>query len=353
MKDDEDNNTEDEKKKKLIKESRTEETNRADSSVRKLKRPLNDNILESQGIIIGKTLGKGSFAVVKCAYDVNRKTKVAVKIISKKEANYEYLNKFLPREMDTMRMCNHPNLISVYQLIETTSRHFIVMEFVQNGDLLELIKQHKHVEEAIAGRWFTQLYDGIAYLHDRNTAHRDIKCENLLLDQHFILKVSDFGFSKQVLKAKSGTVALSETYCGSYAYAAPELLKGIAYNVFLSDVWSMGVVLYTMVYGLLPFDDSDHKKLVKQVQSTVKFPSTPFVSSRCPKIILKMLAKHKVRVNLKKLAQDEWFKEQYERRESGPPPEFPSPIKQMTLDSFVAGSSKMQDTHLEAESCDL
>ncbi|KAK3597561.1 hypothetical protein CHS0354_018155 [Potamilus streckersoni] len=353
MKDDEDNNnnTQDEKKKKVTNESRTEETSRAESSLRKSKKPPNDHILEAQGIIIGKTLGKGSFAVVKSAYDVNRRIKVAVKIILKKEANQEYLNKFLPREMDTMRICNHPNLISVYQLIETTSRHFFIMEFTEKGDLLELIKQQKYIEENLAGRWFTQLYDGITYLHDRSIAHRDIKCENLLLDQHYTLKVSDFGFSKQVHKAKSGTVALSETYCGSYAYAAPELLKGIAYNVFLSDVWSTGVVLYTMVYGLLPFDDSDHKKLLKQVQSTVKFPTTPVVSNKCQKIILKMLAKLKVRVHLKKLGEDEWFKEHYLRRETGPPPEFPSPKKNMILDLFE--STQMQDSQLETESSNL
>lgn len=206
------------------------------------------HLLEAQGIIVGKTLGSGSYATVKSAYDINRKHKVALKIIIKKKAYDEYLNKFLPREIETMRSIGqHPNIVAFYQIIETTSRFFFMMELAEGGDLLEAIKEKKTIEEIQAGIWFSQLFAGLYYLHGKGFVHRDIKCENLLLDKERNLKITDFGFAKKIMKTKSGSPQLSETYCGSYAYAAPELLKGQPYEPCSAEIWSMGVVLFTMV----------------------------------------------------------------------------------------------------------
>ena len=205
-------------------------------------------LLESQGIIVGKTMGSGSYATVKSAYDVNRKHKVAVKIINKKKAFEEYLNKFLPREIDAMRnIGKHANLVTFYQIIETTNSYFFVMELADGGDLLEAIKANETVKETQAGKWFVQLHDGLCHLHRQGFVHRDIKCENILLDRENNIKVTDFGFAKKIARNKNGGPLLSETYCGSYAYAPPEILKGIAYDPCLSEIWSMGVVLFTMV----------------------------------------------------------------------------------------------------------
>ncbi|XP_067652632.1 testis-specific serine/threonine-protein kinase 4-like [Haliotis asinina] len=265
-------------------------------------------ILEAQGLIVGKTLGNGSYACVKSAYDVNKKSKVAIKIISKRKAPEDYLTKFLPREIEVVRILRHPNLIKFHQVIETTTRFFLIMEISENGDLLEHIRKRRVIEEKLAGRWMRNLLDGICYMHSKGIVHRDLKCENLLVDNNLELKVTDFGFAKRLFRTKGNEVVLSETYCGSYAYAPPEILKGVPYNPYCAEVWSIGVVLFTMVYGRLPFDDSDHKKLLRQVQAKVIFPSKPEVSENCRILILKMLTKPSDRIPIANIRFDTWYK---------------------------------------------
>lgn len=97
------------------------------------------------------------------------------------------------------------------------------------------------------------------------SCNRDIKCENMLMDAEFNIKLSDFGFAKGHMKPKNGQFPYSETFCGSYAYASPEILKGMPYQPQQSDVWSMGIVLYAMVFGRLPFDDTNYSVLLKVV----------------------------------------------------------------------------------------
>lgn len=264
-------------------------------------------VLESQGFVVGKFLGQGSYACVRSAYDVNRKHQVAVKIISKKKAPEDYLSKFLPREIDVIKVMKHPYLIQFYQVIETTTRFFLVME-MGSVDLLEVIRDRKTIPEDTAGKWFYQMAQGIGYMHNKGIVHRDLKCENLLLDKDENLKVTDFGFAKKLVKGKMGEIKLSETYCGSYAYAPPEILKGTPYDPMIADVWSMGVVLFTMIYGRLPFDDSNHKKLLKQTQQKVVFPGKPVVSQECRIIMLKIFVKASERTPIVNFRLDKWYR---------------------------------------------
>lgn len=137
------------------------------------------------------------------------------------------------------------------------------MEYAEKGSLLDAIRREHYIEESRARKWFQQLVDVVEYCHDRGVVHRDIKCENLLMDNGYNIKLSDFGFAKGHNKTKNNQMALSETFCGSYAYASPEILRGIPYQPQNSDIWSMGVVLFAMVFGRLPFDDSNYKELLK------------------------------------------------------------------------------------------
>lgn len=223
------------------------EGSRGESVAEGRKREYRHTVLESLGLTVGKTLGHGSYASVKSSYDSKRKEEVAIKIVSRRRAPQDYLEKFLPREIEVLKILRHSSLIRFYQVIETTNRIYIVMEVANRGDLLDAIRDSTYIQEAQARLWFSQIHSGIAYIHSKGVAHRDIKCENILLDKENHIKITDFGFAKRIYPVKSVQDMLSETYCGSYAYASPEILKGIAYDPFISEVWSMGVVLYTMV----------------------------------------------------------------------------------------------------------
>lgn len=267
------------------------------------------SVLESHGYTLGKIIGTGSYATVKLARSERHQDFVAIKIVSKFQAPVDYLTRFLPREIEVVKGLRHTNLIRFLQAVETTHRVYIIMEYAENGSLLDIIRKDTFIEEdPRAKSWFTQLKDALEYCHEHGVVHRDVKCENLLMNKNFELKLSDFGFARGHMKPRSeGNPILSETFCGSYAYASPEILKGIPYEPQLSDVWSMGVVLYAMVFGKLPFDDTNYNKLVKQVQSKVKYPSEPIVSDQCKLMIGKLIAPLRIRLKIPLMAKEPWM----------------------------------------------
>ncbi|KYN32878.1 Testis-specific serine/threonine-protein kinase 4 [Trachymyrmex septentrionalis] len=264
-------------------------------------------VLESHGYTLGKTIGTGSYATVKIAKSDRYNYQVAVKIVSKFQAPGEYLTKFLPREIEVVKGLKHPNLIHFLQAIETTHRVYIIMEYAQNGSLLDVIRRDTYIDELRSRRWFRQLLEAIDYCHEHGIVHRDVKCENLLMDYHFNIKLSDFGFARGQMKLKNGEWSLSTTYCGSYAYASPEILRGIPYQPQLSDIWSMGVVLYAMVHGRLPFDDTNYAQLLKQVQNRVVFPKRPKVSQSCRSLITRILVPQFARLRINSIKNDAWL----------------------------------------------
>ncbi|KAH0509621.1 testis-specific serine/threonine-protein kinase 4 [Microtus ochrogaster] len=280
--------------------------------------PAYRSIMEEYGYEVGKVIGHGSYGTVYEAYYTKQKVMVAVKIISKKKASDDYLNKFLPREIQVMKVLRHKYLINFYQAIETTSRVYIILELAQGGDVLEWIQRYGACSETLAGKWFSQMALGIAYLHSKGIVHRDLKLENLLLDKRENVKISDFGFAKMVPSSQpvhsspsyrqmNGLAHLSQTYCGSFAYACPEILLGLPYNPFLSDIWSMGVILYTLVVAHLPFDDTNLKKLLRETQKEVTFPSDINISQECKNLIFQMLRQATKRATILDVLKDPWM----------------------------------------------
>ncbi|XP_030398748.1 testis-specific serine/threonine-protein kinase 4 [Gopherus evgoodei] len=275
------------------------------------------SVMDQYGYQLGKVIGHGSYGTVYEAYFAKQKAKVAIKIISKKKASEDYLNKFLPREIQVMKGLHHKYLITFYQAIETTSRHYIIMELAPGGDILEWVQNSGPCAEPLAGRWFAQLTLGVAYLHSKGIVHRDLKLENLLLDKRENMKISDFGFSKQLVSQTqppaspsypllAGTSPLSQTYCGSFAYACPEILLGLPYNPFLADTWSMGVILYTLAVAHLPFDDTNLKRLLRETQKEVVFPPQPPVSEACKDLVHRLLCPAARRPTVLDLLQMPW-----------------------------------------------
>ncbi|XP_041973356.1 testis-specific serine/threonine-protein kinase 1-like [Aricia agestis] len=197
---------------------------------------------------------------------------VACKVIDTAQAPREYLTKFLPRELDILIRVNHPHIIHVSNIFQRRAKYFIFLRFAENGDLLDFLTQNGAVSETQSRFWMRQIVSGVNYIHTLNIAHRDLKCENILITANYNVKLTDFGFAR-VVRQRSRDIA-SDTYCGSLSYAAPEVLKGTPYYPKLSDMWSVGIIMYTMLNKALPFNETSVKKLrEKQVMRKWRFRS--------------------------------------------------------------------------------
>jgi len=253
-----------------------------------------ESFLKKQGYSFSRTLGEGSYGKVKLSELTvgNVKERYACKIICKKKAPKDFITKFLARELDIIKKLDHDNVIRLKSVFDFESRVFIFMEVADNGDLLSYIKRNGAQKNEEAKHLFSDLCSGIAYCHSIDVVHRDLKCENLLLSKDGKLKVADFGFARYCTDPSTGRRILSRTYCGSAAYAAPEILKGNPYNPKMYDVWSMGCVLFIIVCASMPFDDSNMRKMLRaQIEKRIHFPSRVRgqIAESCKKLILRML----------------------------------------------------------------
>lgn len=194
--------------------------------------------------------------------DETRHSILACKVIDTAQAPRDYLTKFLPRELDVLIRINHPHIIHVSHIFQRRAKYFVFLRFAENGDLLDFLSQHGAVPENQSRLWMRQILSGIQYIHSMDVAHRDLKCENILITTNYNVKITDFGFARNV-KQRDREV-LSETYCGSLSYAAPEVLKGIPYLPKLADMWSIGIIMYTMLNKALPFNETSVKKLYEK-----------------------------------------------------------------------------------------
>ncbi|XP_069680653.1 serine/threonine-protein kinase SIK2-like [Periplaneta americana] len=231
---------------------------------------------------IERTIGKGNFAVVKLARHRITKTEVAIKIIDKSQLDAVNLQKVY-REVDIMKQLDHPHIIKLYQVMETKNMIYIVSEYASQGEIFDYIARYGRMTESAARRKFWQILSAVEYCHNRRVVHRDLKAENLLMDGHMNIKIADFGFSNYYTPGEQ-----LATWCGSPPYAAPEVFEGKKYTGPEIDVWSLGVVLYVLVCGALPFDGSTLQSLRDRVLSG-RFRIPYFMSSDCESLIRKML----------------------------------------------------------------
>ncbi|XP_040471801.1 serine/threonine-protein kinase SIK2 isoform X2 [Falco naumanni] len=228
------------------------------------------------------TLGKGNFAVVKLARHRITRSEVAIKIIDKSQLDAVNLEKIY-REVQIMKMLDHPHIIKLYQVMETKSMLYLVTEFAKNGEIFDYLASHGRLSESEARRKFWQILSAVEYCHGRKIVHRDLKAENLLLDNNMNIKIADFGFGNFYKNGEPLT-----TWCGSPPYAAPEVFEGQQYEGPQLDIWSMGVVLYVLVCGALPFDGPTLPILRQRVLEG-RFRIPYFMSEECEHLIRRML----------------------------------------------------------------
>ena len=212
--------------------------------------------------ILGQTLGSGTTGKVKLAERVDDKEKVAIKIIKKSffDSSSEVQRK-IKREIALMRFLDHPHLIKLEEVCESPRHLYIVLEYASGGELFDFLVSRRSLSTERALRFFRQIVYGLDYLHSHGFCHRDLKPENILLDAANEIKIGDFGFARWMRSN------LAETSCGSPHYAAPEVIRGVRYDGRCADVWSAGVILYALLSGKLPFDDTSVRNLLTKVKS--------------------------------------------------------------------------------------
>ncbi|XP_025421744.1 serine/threonine-protein kinase SIK3-like isoform X3 [Sipha flava] len=250
-----------------------------------------------------KTIGKGYFAVVKLAKHVVTNSKVAIKIIDKTQLKKDDLKKTF-REIQIMSKLNHPHVVRLYQVMESEKMIYLVTEYAAGGELFDFLVKNGRMDEPAACHIFKQIVEAVSYCHNNNIVHRDLKAENLLLDANNNIKLADFGFSNHFYEGK-----LLSTWCGSPPYAAPELFQGLEYDGPKADIWSLGVVLYVLVCGSLPFDGHTLKVLRANILSGM-FRVPYFMSAACEHLIRHMLViEPEKRLSLNQIESHKWIKQ--------------------------------------------
>ena len=252
--------------------------------------------------ILGKTIGEGTFGKVRLGTHVLTGEKVAVKVLDKHRITDVSDAERVSREIHILKIIRHPNLIQLYEIIETTKQLCLIMEYASGGELYDYIVANSRIAETEACRIFQQIISGLEYLHKLKVVHRDLKPENLLFDTSNNIKLVDFGLSNTYKQGEK-----LKTACGSPCYAAPEMVAGKKYNALQVDIWSAGVVLFTLLCGYLPFEDPDTSKLYKKIlNSDYKLPK--FISDKAKGMLEGLLNTDPIkRFTVDKIRNHPWF----------------------------------------------
>ncbi|EFA83477.1 putative protein serine/threonine kinase [Heterostelium album PN500] len=252
---------------------------------------------------LDKTVGIGSFGKVKVAEHIKTGAKVAVKILNRNKIKFMRMDEKIRREIQNLKLFRHPHIIKLYEVIETPTDIFMVMEYVTGGELFDYIVKNGKLPEDESRRLFQQMISGIEYCHHHMVVHRDLKPENLLLDPtHKCIKIADFGLSNMMQDGD-----FLKTSCGSPNYAAPEVISGKLYAGPEVDVWSCGVILYAFLCAKLPFDDDHIPTLFKKIRDGV-FVIPDYISPSCADLIKQMLIVDPVkRISISEIRKHPWF----------------------------------------------
>lgn len=246
---------------------------------------------------LGRLIGKGSFGKVYLAqHKLTNGSKVVLKSAKKDDAN-------LAREIHHHRQFLHPHIARLYEVIVTESLVWLVLEYCPGDELYNYLLNNGRMEAAKVQKIFTQLVGAVSYVHAKGCVHRDLKLENILLDKHQNVKLVDFGFTREY----QGQTSYLQTWCGTICYSAPEMLKGEKYAGEKVDVWSLGIILYALLCGELPFDDDDDS--VTKTRILKEEPAYPdYMPEGAKDLIKKLLSKRALlRPSLGDILRDPWL----------------------------------------------
>ena len=252
--------------------------------------------------MIEKTIGSGTFGKVKLGNHLPTRAHVAIKILEKQRIADASDIERVSREIHILKLVRHPHIIQLYEILETHKQLYLVMEYASGGELFDYIISKKQLEEAEACRFFRQIISGVEMMHFKGIAHRDLKPENLLLDSKQNIKIVDFGLSNTFQPGQA-----LKTACGSPCYASPEMISGKRYDPESSDVWSTGVILFAMVCGYLPFEDTNTGALYRKiVAGDFHIPNS--LSKPLRSLIKRMLSTDPAtRITIAEIRLSEWY----------------------------------------------
>lgn len=264
----------------------------------------------SNGIIIAgiykleKTIGKGSYGKVKLASNIYTKEKLAIKFIAKSSIKKPSHLIRIRREINLLKLLHHPHIVRLVDHFETDSDILLILEYVCGADLFERITHHKEqrFNEREARHIFRQLVSALDYCHQNRIIHRDLKPENIMVDENNHIRVIDFGFAN--LYHPRGYL---ETNCGSPLYASPEIVQGARYIGPEVDIWSMGVILYAMLSGTLPFEDEQLKGLYAKICAG-QFTTPSFLSASSKDLLRSILCTDsRCRATMEQVKHHSWL----------------------------------------------
>ncbi|XP_021729694.1 CBL-interacting serine/threonine-protein kinase 6-like [Chenopodium quinoa] len=258
---------------------------------------------------LGRVLGQGTFARVYYARNLESGKSVAMKVVGKEKVVRAKMMDQMKREISVMKRLKHPNIVELYEVMATKSKIFLALELVRGGELHAKVSKEGKLEEHTARSYFRQLISAVDYCHSRGVFHRDLKLENLLLDQDDNLKITDFGLSAFFEEEENNQVLLRTT-CGTPHYVAPEVVskRGQGYDGSKADIWSCGVILFVLLAGYLPFHDENIMQMYRKVYKG-DFTCPTWFSAEARELITRMLDPNPAtRITLAEIMESKWFK---------------------------------------------